>query len=322
MTQNKIHQLTVPTPYAVGDVHTYIHVGDTVTMFDAGVNTEEAWTSFVNQLKNIGLVPNDIQQVVLTHHHPDHTGLIDRLERVENVYGHELVDFWLTRDETYFKNYISFFNQLYELWNVPDDLRHIEKTVEDTFIHSAKGELTGILKEGDYIPHLPSFLVIETPGHAESHLSFLDEKTGTLIGGDFLIKQISSNPLLEPPYNKGEERPKPLLHYRQSMKKILDYPVKTIFPGHGEIFTGHEPLIYDRLEKQEKRANKVLDLLRDEPLSPFDICKWLFPKHYEKQFGLTMSETIGQLDYLVSIDEVEKVVVDSRHVLYQAKNRC
>lgn len=318
MTTNGIHQITIPTPYNVGDVHVYVHIGETVTLFDAGVNTEEAWEAFEIQLKRLKLLPSDIDQVVLTHHHPDHIGFVGRLEHLQGIYGHEIVDFWLTRDESYIQHYINYFNELYDLWSVPNKFRHIKYTVDDLIKHTTPSQLTKRIKEGERIPNLPSFLVIETPGHAESHLSFLDEETGALIGGDFLLKHISSNPLLEPPLQKSKERPKTLLKYRDSMKKILNYSVKTIYPGHGEIFTNHEPLILERLNKQENRAKHVLSFLQKQVLTPFEICRLLFPKHYETQFGLTMSETVGQLDYLQSIDEIEQDIIEGQ-IVYRAK---
>src|SRR5690625_829891 len=232
MITTDFHQITIPTPYEVGDVHIYVHIDEHVTMFDAGVNTDEAWDVFVHELNKLNLSPTDIKRVVLTHHHPDHIGLLDRLDHVEEVYGHEIVHYWLTKNKHYLNHYLQYFNELYDEWRVPDQYRHIERTMKGALKYGATGKLTKFLKEGDRIPGLPNCLVIETPGHAESHLSFLDENTGILIGGDFLLKHISSNPLLEPPLKIGEERPKPLLKYRNSMKHILKFPVKTILPGH------------------------------------------------------------------------------------------
>lgn len=184
MTQN-IYQLTLPTPYAVGDVHVYIVKNDIITLIDAGVHTEEAWQAFNEQLKNIGLTPKDIDQVVLTHHHPDHIGLVGRLNHVQNIYGHSLVHKWLTRDEMYLDHYIQFFNDLYTKWGVPDQFQDIERALDYTLAFSTPSALTRYLNEGDQIPGLEGFLTLETPGHAESHLSFYNQDTNVLLAGDF-----------------------------------------------------------------------------------------------------------------------------------------
>lgn len=305
-----IYQITLPTPYAVGDVHSYIIKNDMITLIDAGVHTEEAWEAFNQQLKTLNLQPKDIDQIVLTHHHPDHIGLVGRLDHVDKIYGHTLVHKWLTRDEEYLEQYLSFFNDLYAKWGVPEQFQDIERALKYTLKFSTQGALTNVLKEGDSIPGMDGFVVMEAPGHAESHISLYHKDSNEFIAGDFLLKHISSNPLLEPPTQKGEERSKPLLRYRDSMKRVLDYSFSKIYPGHGEIFSNHQKLITDRLVKQEKRAYKVLDYIRETPSTPFEVCQYLFPKHYQTQFGLTMSETVGQLDYLCSIGEIEQVADD------------
>ncbi|GAA0458509.1 MBL fold metallo-hydrolase [Alkalibacillus silvisoli] len=298
MTQPKIHQITVPTPYAVGDVHCYLYVNDTVTLFDAGVKTEEAWNAFQEQLKEIGLNKEDIKQIVLTHHHPDHTGLIGHFDHVDAIYGHPIVDLWLKQDDHYFKHYMNFFNKLYNQFGVPHQFRQIDKTVQNAFKFQGEGRLTHTLLEGDDIPGLPSMSVIESKGHAQSHLSFYDRHNGNLIAGDHLLKHISSNPILEAPLMGESERPKSLIAYRESMQKMDQYAIDTVFPGHGETFKFNSKLIAHRLKRQEERAEHVLNYLKENESTPFEVCQYLFPKHYEKQFGLTMSEAIGQLDYL------------------------
>lgn len=49
------------------------------------------------------------------------------------------------------------------------------------------------MREGDRIDSMPGFTVIETPGHASTHISLYRESDGILIGGDALISHISSN---------------------------------------------------------------------------------------------------------------------------------
>ncbi|TFB23895.1 MBL fold metallo-hydrolase [Filobacillus milosensis] len=319
MTETGIHQITIPTPYAVGDVHVYIVKDELITLVDAGVHTKEAWEAFCEGLKEINLQPKDIDQIVLTHHHPDHIGLVGRLDHVDRVYGHELVNLWLTRDQDFMNQYLTFFNNLYDQWGVPEEFQDIEKALKYTLKLSTPSELTHILHEGDKIPGFGDFVTLETPGHAESHLSFYNPNSQVFLAGDFLLKHISSNPLLEPPVNQGEVRPKPLIRYRESMQKVLDYNFSEILPGHGEVFSGHQPLIIDRLAKQEKRANKVFEFIRQKPATPFEICQFLFPKHYKHQFGLTMSETVGQLDYLEDVGKI-KEVIDSGQSRYVANH--
>ncbi|WP_411953376.1 MBL fold metallo-hydrolase [Alkalibacillus sp. S2W] len=304
---NTIYQITLPTPYAVGDVHCYVLKDDPITMFDAGVDTDEAWDAMVHQLDEIGLKPNDIQQIVLTHHHPDHTGLIHRFEHVNAVYGHRMTDLWLKQDKSYFAHYESYFSTLYDQFAVPEQYRNVQKTIQNAFRFQGKRQLTNIIDEGQEIPGLKNWHIIETKGHAQSHLSFLNEKDHTMVAGDHLLKHISSNPILEAPL-PGNERPKPLLHYRRTLKKLQSFSIETVLPGHGDIFNFQPKIIDHRLQRQEERAQKVLNYVREHEVTPFEVCQFLFPKHYNKQFGLTMSETIGQLDYLEEAGYVDSII--------------
>src|SRR5690625_4553412 len=114
-----IHQLTLPTPFAVGDVHVYLITSDILSLVDAGVKTKEAWEVLHHQLKQVGHRPEDIEQLILTHHHPDHIGLIEQLPRLHHISAHKLVDVWLQRDAAYLQKYEHFFRDLYALTGVP-----------------------------------------------------------------------------------------------------------------------------------------------------------------------------------------------------------
>ncbi|SDJ66055.1 MBL fold metallo-hydrolase [Sediminibacillus albus] len=319
MTVTAIKQLTVPTPFAVGDAHIYLLEGETLSLIDAGVKTKEAWQALKAGLKEIGYYPNDIEQVILTHHHPDHNGLIEEFPRLKAVYGHPLNDVWLKRDESYFQRYEQFFADLYERSGVPESYKKFLKGLREPLRFAGAGALTGKLLEGDGLPGHEEFTVIETPGHAQSHLSFYRKLDGAFIGGDHLLAHISSNPLLEPPINPGEERPKPLLQYRDALLKCLDLEIHNVYPGHGPIFQEVPDLIASRLEKQKQRAEKVKEILHGKKeKTVFQVCEHLFPRHIDKEFGLTMSETIGQLDFL---QEHNKIVMSNQNGVWEIRAR-
>ncbi|GGB34349.1 MBL fold metallo-hydrolase [Virgibacillus dakarensis] len=313
-----ITKITIPTPYAVGDVHVYLLKGDTLSLVDAGVKTKAAWEALVAQLKQLGYAPNDIEQHILTHHHPDHIGLVGEFPRAYSIVGHQYNEPWLTRDKAFLKKYEQFYKDYFALSGVPN--KYLEKLdkLKAPLALIGEGELTVELNEGDRLPGHEEWQVIETKGHAQSHLSFYREADGSFIGGDHLLRSISPNPILEPPHDGEKERPKPLLQYRANLRKCLKLGVNTVYPGHGEIFSNVDELIPMRMKKQEQRAKKVFDILQEKEQTPFAICQQLFPKKFEEQLDLTISETIGQLDFL---EEEGKVTVrmDDGQLFYQVK---
>ncbi|WP_099158436.1 MBL fold metallo-hydrolase [Virgibacillus ndiopensis] len=318
LLHDTITKLTLPTPYPVGDVHVYLLKGDTLSLVDAGVKTEAAWDALTYQLKQIGYYPNDIEQIILTHHHPDHIGLVGQFPRAQSIVGHKNNDLWLKRNETFLMHYEQFFKNYFMASGVPNRyLRFLDK-LDKPLRYAGVGELTAILDEGDVLPGHDDWHVIETKGHAQSHLSFFRETDGAFLAGDHLLKHISPNPLLEPPVDKQSDRPKPLLQYRTNLLKCQSLGIRTVYPGHGEIFTNVDELIPVRIEKQEQRAAKVLHMLTEKEQTPFEICEKLFPKHIDDELDLTMSETIGQLDFLESEGHIVKTI-DNGIFIYQAK---
>ncbi|MFP3360212.1 MBL fold metallo-hydrolase, partial [Planococcus sp. SIMBA_143] len=87
----------------------------------------------------------------------------------------------------------------------------IGKKLRSLLSYAGEGHLTKTLEEGDKLPGHPDWQVLNTKGHAQSHVSFYRESDGIFIGGDHLLKNISSNPVVEPPIHEGERRASPML---------------------------------------------------------------------------------------------------------------
>ncbi len=318
LTKEKVLSITVPTPFAVGPVNCFLLKGDALTLVDTGPRTPEAQQELEKQLHSYGVAFEDIDQVVLTHHHPDHIGLVGRM--MKNgviVLGHWKNDRWLQMSDSFLKENEAFMTGIYREAGVPEQyFDHVSDT-RGYLAYTDRAKCDRHLSEGDDVPGCSGWTVMETPGHAQSHISLWHKETGMMIAGDHLIKKISSNPLLEPPYVKGTERPKPLLQQRNSYRKTLDAHLQYVYTGHGEPILNPDELIKERLQKQEERSEKVASFL-NSPMTAFEVCQQLFPGVYKKQTGLTLSETIGHLDYLesenviVKIKEKEKTVYRSR----------
>jgi glyoxylase-like metal-dependent hydrolase (beta-lactamase superfamily II) len=300
-----IAKLTLPTPFPVGDVNAYLIKGDRLTLIDAGTKTPDAWDSFKSQLGELNLRPEDIEQVILTHHHPDHVGLLDYLSPELEVYGHYLNERWIKRTEEFEREHRHFYEKIFNQFGIPQPyFLPSVKVMKKTMVFSCDRSLTGIVKESDVPPALPGWHILETPGHAQSHIVLLREQDGVMIAGDTILAGISPNPLLEPPLPGETERPQPLVQYNASLGKLLEYPVQLVYTGHGKEITELHALIEKRLGRQHERAMQVREMLAGKSSTVYEICQQLFPGIYERELNLTISETVGQLDYLQSLDAV------------------
>ncbi len=305
-----IHQLTIPTPFLVGPVHVYLIKGEALTLVDTGPLTEEGQRSLVDQLDQLGYEIKDIEQVILTHHHPDHVGLAGRFQEHATIIGHRYLRPWLLKDAFFFEHYKLFFTDFYREHGVTElVLEKVKKTSKRYMDFIEKADIDVVVAHGDDVPGLAGWKVMEVPGHAQDHIMLVREHDRLAIGADVLLASISSNALLEAPM-EGTIRPKTLLQYRHSLQLIKEEQISTMMPGHGAIIHDVETLVDQRLAAHEKRAMVIRDILGDRSMSANDVSHHLFKQKHVKQPELTFSETFGHLDFLVERQEVVTEVID------------
>lgn len=307
-----IHKIVLPTPYPIGDVNAFLVKGDVLTLFDAGPKTQDTYEALKWGINEAGYNMTDVEQVVLTHHHPDHAGWVDAFPNAD-ILGHEYVDHWMRQTEEFITYRNNFYRKQLQLQAVPE--KYINKIVD------VRGEmelfgttpLTAFINDGDEVPGHPGLKAIYTPGHAQSHLIFLDESTNEAIGGDLLLENVASNPLVEPPVDLSETRPKSLIQYQESLKLLHDLHVSKIYAGHGNEIEDIDRLITIRIEKDKLRAQQVFEILT-KPKSVLEVTMELYASVYQKQLGLTLSKTLGQLDCLERDGLVTHEVIDGINI--------
>jgi len=294
----KVHKIVIPTPYEIGDVNAFLVKGEALSLFDAGPKTPEAYEALKWGIHDAGYDLEEIEQVLLTHHHPDHAGWGDAFPKAK-ILGHSYVDHFLRKEEKFLNYRDEFYRFHLRKTGLPD--KYIEKFVENRseIAHFGTTPLTQCINEGDEVPGHPGLEVVYTPGHAQSHFIFHDTKTKSVIGGDLLLEHVASNPLIEPPVDLSFERPKALLQYRDSLIKLRDIGVDKVYAGHGNEILSVSGLITVRLKRDRERAKQVFDIL-SEPRTIIEVTQQLYSSLYKSQLGLTLSKTIGYLDMLES----------------------
>jgi glyoxylase-like metal-dependent hydrolase (beta-lactamase superfamily II) len=152
-------------PTTVGDlVNSYALVEDdgTVTLVDVGLR--RGYRRIRAALHTIGVKPENVRRVVVTHAHRDHVGSLARViaDTGADVATHE-------REAPYLRD-----------GRAPRTVRGgggriPAVTVAEQFL------------DGSVLPVAGGLRVIHTPGHTPGHVSLLHEPTGVLITGDALF---------------------------------------------------------------------------------------------------------------------------------------
>ena len=301
-----IRRIPIPTPFAVGNVNCYLIHGEPLTLVDTGPNWGTAMNELESGLERHETRIEDLELIVLTHHHADHAGLLQIIvERSgAQVAGFGPLQPWIAEYPSSIERHDLFVQAMLRRHGVPHDVATVTHAAART--HHAFGSqsvITRPLFDGDSLRMGGrDFKVHHRPGHSPADLLFADESSGVLIGGDHLIAHMSANALVTAPLSPHHEtaRRQPLLEYAESLRATKAMNVTRVLPGHGETIADHATLIETRLAQQDQRAEKILSVLQAAPLSAHGIARRIWNEVAVTQAYLTLSQVLGHLDVLLA----------------------
>jgi glyoxylase-like metal-dependent hydrolase (beta-lactamase superfamily II) len=303
----RIGRIPLPTPFPVGDVNAYLVFpamrSESLTLIDTGVKSPEAFEALQHGFKEFGWALEQVDRILITHAHLDHYGQARRLrERCRAaVYAprHEAERMQAGWAST-LERTDSILAWLHR-WGVPEAIARLDGGMAELARRLQDPvEVDVLLEDGDTVRAGDLVLeVIATPGHCDGHVVYYERSLRILFSGDHLLTDISPVPLLVLPEGLDEPRPKSLVRFMESLKRVEKLECELTLPSHGDAITDHRQLIEGYRLHHQRRALQLLRHLRKGPLTPFELAVRLFPHHYSTQIFLVMSEVIGHLDVLI-----------------------
>lgn len=303
-----VHPIRIPTPFAVGDVFSYLIIDEKIVLVDAGQYTDEAYRILADRFKEYGLSLGDLDEIWLTHGHPDHFGqaarLADRAGAVVCGHPKERANFAGNDDgdlfEEFFRKHHIPTKLTDKMVEQLDWLQQFQLPIDPTWIAEgdqlSSGELTATVQH--------------TPGHAPGHVVFHTNRD-MIFGGDLLLGHISTNALINFDPDTGQ-RNKSLLQYRRSLCWMREQE-GIVLPGHGEIIEKASEVADQHLSEHDKRYQKIKQLLQ-EPLSLMELSYRMFPDAIKQgAIFLVLSEVLGYLDWGI---EEGKIFLDESDMKY------
>jgi glyoxylase-like metal-dependent hydrolase (beta-lactamase superfamily II) len=99
---------------------------------------------------------------------------------------------------------------------------------------------------------------IRTPGHVDNHVCYLLEEEGMVFAGDHIMN--GSTVVIVPPGGN-------MADYIASLRRLLDYQVKVVAPGHGELIQDCRGEVEKLVRHRLMREAKVFAALDQRPQS-------------------------------------------------------
>lgn len=308
----KVYPIIYPIRYGqMNNINCYLYEHQNkLTLIDAGIDAAEYQFFFEEQLAIYGLNITDIDQIILTHHHVDHIGMVNKIIEKKQipVFAHPLAIERLALTPAYQKTKIQFFQELYERYGCAEVMAsRIEKMQQTLHNNSGLRIQTVIepIQANDYIGDLK---VLETPGHSLDSISLYDEECGWLFTGDFMIERGTTNALID--FDSKRLLLPTVLQQRQSIEQCQKYSVSTVFAGHEAIFDYFAEVAQLNIEKIDYKVQRIVKQIDQGNETVLKLANALYGDLLHKIPTLILSEVIGYVYFAEILGSVERVQRD------------
>ena len=287
-------QFTVPMPMALREVHVYaLETDEGWVLIDSGFPSIEARDQLTTELEtSIGGLSR-ISTIIVTHFHPDHSGLAGWIQERSNcrVVIHQA--------------------------DWPRLVHMAEPESEGAEVFSAMAKRSGttfesmraLFREVDVPIHEPMLAVggevlsvggrqlelVWTPGHTEGHLCVLDKRSGVMFTGDHLLARIT--PHVGRFHSAGRN---PLHDFEDSLALVERLGPRRALPAHEGPVEDVAARCREIAEHHQTRRDQVLAEISVQPRTAPEIAALIFRgREGGMHKMLALSETEAHLDALV-----------------------
>lgn len=301
--------IPLPTPFAVGDVNTYLIRSDPLTLIDTGTATLPAHNALKIAFANEGVFFESLRRIVVTHAHPDHYGLAPRICEASGA------DIYVGAGEmAKVREGVMWFDlgHLLNEAGIPYEIIvEMSRWAPKARKLHPRLEQAKPLSEGDRLEFDGFALeVFEFPGHTGGHICLYESETRTLFSGDTLLPTITPNPTMEPDPDDPGKRRRSLVQYLESLGRLEQMDLAIVYPGHGDPITDARALIAGYRTHHVRRADRIAGMLGGEPQTAFELAKQMYPGRDLGDLFLATSEILAHLDILIDEGRAEAVDAD------------
>ena len=254
-----------------------VQTEDGWVVIDAGLDTDEGFQAFKEQLTGAGIAPRDVTVLMTTHGHADHAGLANRIKEFTGaklaMHKLDATGKWDPTMDAMAQEPEGVRSWLQRLGVPPEELTDdfFSRHRSDFYIHGSTWDgpapnVDIFLEDGDEIIPDSGLRVMWTPGHSPGHLCVHDQRRRLLFSGDHILPTITSHFCLYP-HGDGD----PLGRYLRGQRDIRELDVILALPAHEHTIHNLRQRIDEILAHHRRRMDEVLAQVFDSPKTPWQI---------------------------------------------------
>jgi len=275
--------------------------GPGVVLVDTGMHEPGSMAHLERALDQAGLRIEHVRLIVCTHAHVDHCGqapaIADRAGCevwMHHDHAHHTVD-----PEQALARRVVVAHQS----GVPPDSvqRWVERRRSQGSGQAGALRVDRRLADGDTVrTDLGDWQVVETPGHAPSHLCLYQPERRLLISGDHLLGRVSL-------YFDAGSRPDPVQEFLTSLDKVEALDARLVLSGHGRPFTDVHGHVAANRALVEQRLEAVSAALAGVPHTAYETAQAVYGERVtDVTVNWLMSKTLCWLAHLERAGQVER----------------
>lgn len=279
-----------------------IAAGDGIVLVDTGMHEPGSTGDLERAFDQVGLTLDAVRLVVITHAHVDHWG------QAATICDRTGCEMWMHPNHAH--GYASATDPDLALARRLEIGRQsgVPESSLARYAERSRGAASGIARpiEPDR-PLLPGveietdlgvWRVLETPGHAPSHVCLFQAERRLLISGDHLLGRISL-------YFDYGWTPDPIGEFLGSLEKTASLDARLALSGHGKPFIDVPGHIEANRKLVHERLDAAAAAVRAEPKTAVEIAASVYGEPLtETNTGWRLQETLCYLKHL----ELEGVV--------------
>ena len=274
-----------------------VGAGDGIVLFDTGMHEPGSMANLERALDMVGLKVEHVRLLVCTHAHSDHYG------QAATIVERSGCELWMHPNHRHATAAVddpeAAFERRMEVARsagVPEEpLRQLAAARRGQssglagIVAPARDLVDGVTVATD----LGEWTVVETPGHAPSHVCLWQPERRMLISGDHLLGRVA-------PYYDYGHTPDPAGEFLTSLDRIDVLRARLCLPGHGRTFTDVQGHIAANRDLIARRLRALEDALREDgPVTAFDAAPRVFGEALTPlNANWRLSETLCYLRHL------------------------